>query len=359
MDIYLKRIAQLRHSFSESKIDALLVSKPENIFYLSGFRGDDSYLLITERERIILSDSRYEAELHLEMKGWRILIRSKTVSLSALVNEVIVKKNIACLGFDPAHISYFQFKMLSKTLSAKKFKPCYRLIETIRLIKDADEIVKIKEATKIAQEALYIIEAANLKEGHTEKEIADYLEYTMRTAGAEKASFPTIVAAGRRSAFPHAVSGNTKIRKNSIVLVDFGAKKGGYSSDLTRTFFLGKITPRFRKVYTLVRQAQSLAISTIKAGIPIGAVDKEVRQFFKKNKCDSYFTHALGHGIGLEVHESPSLLYTATDLLKENMVVTIEPGLYFNDWGGVRIEDMVRVTRDGCEVLSSFPYLME
>jgi len=358
MNTYTKRIAKLRRSFEKTKIDALLVSKPENIFYLSGFRGDDSYLLITAKDKVILSDTRYEAELKEEMKGWRIMIGSRRKSLSDLVNAFVVKKGVQTLGFDPTHISYYQYKSFEKGLSVKKVKPCYRLIEHIRLVKDEEEIEKIKDATRVAQRALTIIEGAHLKSGQTEKEFADYLEYTMRTEGAEAVSFPSIVATGQRSAFPHAVSGKSKIKQKSVLLVDFGAKRGGYCSDLTRTFFLGRITPRFRKVYSLVREAQHLAISTIKAGVRIASVDQAVRQFFKRNKVDTYFTHALGHGIGLEVHESPSLFYASPDVFKENMVVTIEPGLYFNEWGGVRIEDMVRVTSSGCEVLSDYPYLM-
>jgi len=274
------------------------------------------------------------------------------------VNTLINKKGIKILGFDPAHISYYQYRTFKKVLSVKKVKPCYRLIENLRLIKDEHEVAKIKEAIQVAERSLDILVNTHLNNTHREKELADYLEYTMRTEGAEQASFPTIVASAERSALPHAVSSNHKIRLNMPLLIDFGAKKDGYCSDLTRTFFLGKITARFRQLYCLVRDAQKLAISIIKPGVKIGAVDKQVRRFFHSHKLDDHFIHALGHGIGLEVHESPALFYTSNECLKENMIITIEPGLYFNEWGGIRIEDMVRVTATGCEQLSSFPLFL-
>jgi Xaa-Pro aminopeptidase len=358
MDRYVERITLLRKSFSAQKIDALLVSKPENIFYLSGFRGDDSFLLITAHSKVILSDSRYETELRNGLKGWRIMIRSKGQSLVELIKALMKKKGLKTLGFDPSHISYYQYRLFRKALSTHSIKPCYRFIENLRLVKDDYEIMRIRDSVRIAESSLHILRNVYIDKARTEKELADVLEYTLRTQGAESAAFPSIVASAERSALPHAVSGRKKIKRHTPLLIDFGAKKDGYCSDLTRTFFLGKITARFRKLYFLVREAQQLAISIIKAGIEIGAVDKQVRHFFRLHKLDDHFIHALGHGIGLEVHESPSLIYTSREILKENMVLTVEPGLYFNDWGGIRIEDIVRVTAGGCERLSECPLIL-
>jgi Xaa-Pro aminopeptidase len=358
MNIFTKRIHRLRRSFAAAKIDALLVTKPENIFYLSGFRGDDSFVFITPQAKVILSDSRYETELRKSLKGWKVLIRSKGQTLAELVNALINKKGVHTLGFEPAHISYHQYRTLKRTLSVQKIKPCHRLIETLRLVKDAHELAQLRDAIRVAERSLAMLVEAHFNSPHTEKELADYLEYTMRTEGADEASFPTIVASAERSALPHAVSSKRKIKRNEPLLIDFGAKKGGYCSDLTRTFFLGKITARFRELYSLVREAQKLAISIIKPGVQIGAVDKQVRQFFQEHKVEKHFIHALGHGIGLEVHESPALIYTAQECFLENMIVTVEPGLYYAEWGGIRIEDMVRVTATGCEQMTGFPLFL-
>lgn len=358
MDRYSRRIRQLRKSFLTQKIDALLVSKPENIFYLSGFRGDDSFLLITLNSKSVLSDSRYQTELRNSLKGWRIVMRSKSQSMAELIKAILDKTGIKTIGFDPTHISYYQYRILKQCLSSYVIRPCYRLIENLRLIKDDYEIACVCDSLRISERSLESVLKGYLKKASTEKELADILEYTFRTEGAERAAFPTIVASAERSALPHAVSGRKRIKRNTPLLIDFGVKKDGYCSDLTRTYFLGRITARFRKLYSLVREAQELAISIIKAGVEIGAVDKQVRHFFRTHKLDDHFIHALGHGIGLEVHEGPSLTGTSRETLRKNMVLTIEPGLYFDDWGGIRIEDIVRVTQSGCERLSDNPLIL-
>jgi len=332
---YRIRLKKVRRAFIKAGVDSFLVTKPENIFYLTGFRGDDSFLFITEHDSYIITDSRYENELRVGTHGYKVFIRDKNVSLSTVIQSLLKKKRARTVGFEPANISHYQFKKLNKDLKVKKLKPCYRMIENIRMIKDASEIKLIKESVKVAEQSLKAVSNKYLSSKYKEKDVANFLEYTMKIKGAEQASFPLIVATGKRSAFPHAVSGNTYIKSNSVLLIDFGAKRRGYCSDLTRTFFLGKITARFKRLYSLVLEAQHRAIDSIRAGVRIGSVDKGTRDFFKKAKVDQYFTHALGHGIGLEVHESPSLLCTCTDRFEEDMIVTVEPGLYINNWGGI------------------------
>ncbi|MBU1862267.1 MAG: Xaa-Pro peptidase family protein [Candidatus Omnitrophica bacterium] len=356
MNIYHTRIKNLRKSFQKAGVDTLLVSKPENIFYLSGFRGCDSYLVVTLHDTYILTDSRYENELRQSTIACKILVLSKDMSLADLMNGLMKKKRLKSVGFEPAHIAYYQYRHFNKFLKTKKLKPCFRIVENLRIIKDASEIKAIKRAITIAERSLYCVSRVYFSKRYREKDLGDYLEYTMKKKGADGVSFPAIVATGTRSAFPHAVSGRAHIKRNSILLIDFGAKKDGYCSDLTRTFFLGTITPRFKLIYSLVCEAQHLAIDSIKVGERISSVDKKVRLFFKKNKVDQYFNHALGHGIGLDVHESPSLIYSSNERFTENMVFTVEPGLYFNTWGGIRIEDMVRVTSSGCERLTHYPH---
>lgn len=356
MSTFTKRIRRLRRTFEKTQIDSFFVSKPENIAYLTGFRGDDSYLCITRANKYLITDSRYSDELRKCNIGCRILLREKKHTLTDHINDIRKKEKLTRLGFEPNHLSHHDFLSFKKAITIRSLKPCFKMVDQQRIIKDEEEIRAIKRAISIAEKAFRHVAETHFRTRYREKDVADYLEYTMRRLGADMASFPSIVAVGRKAAFPHAVAGKPKLKRNTLLLVDFGAKKGGYCSDLTRTLLLGRITARFRHLYRLVQSAQELAISLIKPGERIGKVDEAVRDFFKKEKVDQYFTHALGHGIGLEVHESPSIHYSSKESFKENMVFTIEPGLYIDGWGGIRIEDMVRVCKRGCERLTKNPY---
>ena len=222
-----------------------------------------------------------------------------------------------------------------------------------RMVKTPDEIEKIKKAVEISDTAFTEV-LKIIKEGVSEKEVAGYLEYIQRKLGAENRSFDTIVASGHRSSLPHGVASNKKIEKDEFITMDYGAYYDGYVSDITRTVYYGSnISDRHRKVYNSVLEAQLLGVSTVKAGMMSDDVDTVVRDFLKERGYVEEFGHGLGHGIGLEIHELPYLSGMSHIELKENMLVTVEPGLYFDGWGGVRIEDDVIVTKDGCEILNN------
>jgi Xaa-Pro aminopeptidase len=343
------RIQQLFFRFPEYKVDAYLVTKSVNITYLTKFPSADSWLLIFPKKSFYVTDFRYLLDAQEGLTN--IVVRPYRDSMVKEVFRIIKQMKAKSIGFDEQHVSLDVFKRLKKDCpKGVKLIPRNNAVECLREIKDGDEIRRIREAIELNLKAYQYL-AGFLKPGLTENEVLFCLERYVRAKGA-KFSFEPIIASGENSCFPHARVTTRRLQKDEPVLIDVGIELHGYTSDLTRMFFLGKIPPPVEKVYQIVEVAQRQAIQKIKPGISAASVDQEARNYIKKKGLARYFGHSLGHGVGLQVHEGPRISQKSPAILKEGMVFTVEPGVYIPHKFGVRIEDMVLVTRGGCEVLS-------
>ena len=342
-----RRVARVRASMAEHDLDGVLVSHLPNIRYLTGFSGSHAWLLVGPESGVFITDGRYGQQAEEELPG------SLNLELRVPPERVLteVAKAAADLwkdrraGFEGRRLTYSDWEKLTEDAAAVKWTAVQNLVEHIRSRKDETEIAAMREAVRIAATAL----EETLKlivPGIREFEIASELEYRMRRLGAEGPAFDTIVASGERSALPHAGTGDREIREGDLLLCDFGARWKGYCCDLTRTFVVGEPQPRQLEVYDLVLAAQKEACAALRDGAEGGTVDAAARGVFAARDLAECFRHSTGHGLGLEVHEGPRLSHESEDRLVANMVVTVEPGLYFPGWGGVRIEDDLVVTLD-------------
>jgi len=330
-------------------IDAFFVSKPENVRYLSGYSGDDAYLLLAKGKRFLITDSRYYLQAKEDVKDFNILIAKGTVS--DLLAGLSAKLKIKRFAFESAYLPYVAYELIREKLGGVDLLPLADTIEDLRRIKDSVEIALIKDSVAILERAVLYFERM-LRPGLSENELASSTEYFIRAASGEWASFEIIVASGPNSAFPHARPSDRIIRSNDMVLLDLGVSYKGFKSDLTRVFFLGRINAKQKKIYSIVKEAQRRSIKAIKPGAKISEIDGIARGFINAKGFRGKFGHSLGHGIGLEVHEGPSISSRNHAELRPGMVFTIEPAIYLPNWGGIRIEDMVLVTKKGCEVLT-------
>lgn len=327
-----------------------MVTNPANVSYLSGFHASESYLLISLGKDFFITDFRYIEEARVLVKGFSFAQINSSLfkSIADLINSL----DIESVAFEAKSMSFAEHQKIKKGIKAKiALIPEFDLVEELRQIKYPDEIKKIRQAIKIATEALKFVKNS-IEPGIKERHLAAELEKFIRLRGGDAAAFELIVASGASSAFPHTRPKDAPISDNAPLLVDLGVDFEGYKSDLTRTFFLGKITPLFKKSYDIVRQAQELAIAGIKPGVPAVKIDRIARDFIIKKCGRDLLGHSLGHGVGLEVHEAPAISSKNNDLLQEGMVFTVEPAVYLKGKFGIRIEDMVLVTKKGCEILS-------
>jgi Xaa-Pro aminopeptidase len=336
----------------KEKLDCLLVTLPENISYLVKFSSHDSYLLVSKRGSIYFTDSRYSEEVRP-----RLLKEGVTmVKTSGAIFDSIV---VACaglgfdaIGFEGQGLTFSGHKRLEAVLKNKgKLIATDGLIEGLREAKGPDEIRKMKRAIQITARALKFAGKA-IKPGRKEIEVAADLERFIRYHGASSSAFEIIIASGPNSAYPHHAPGSRKIKNNELVLVDIGVEYQGYKSDLTRVYFLGKISFLAQQLKKTVLKAQSLAIQKIRPGIKLSEIDRVSRDYIAGAGYGDYFGHSLGHGIGLKTHEGPRIWSKAEGVLRAGMVFTVEPGIYLAGKFGIRIEDMVLVTKEGCVVLS-------
>ncbi len=346
------RLDIVREKLHENKLDGILITNRANVLYLSGFSGSDGVLLLTGKRNYLVTDFRYVEQAAKEAPHVSI-IEHKMALINAVVSKVRRLK-IKRLGIESKSISLDQFNELRGKTGGVRLIPAKDFIEELREVKDADEVKKITNAIKVAEAAFGKV-VKLIRPGMSEKDLADLLDFCMRKCGAQKNAFDIIVAAGSRGSLPHAKPGQTKVLHRDKVLFDWGAQMGFYNSDLTRVVFTAKMTPQAKKVFQIVLDAQRFAIEKIKSGIVAREVDRMARSYIEKKGFGKEFGHGLGHGIGLEVHESPAINRRNKKPLKAGMVITIEPGIYLPKWGGIRIEDMVLVTEDGCRVLSRFP----
>lgn len=325
-------------------IDAYLLISDVNRFYFTRLQTSSGCVILTKDQKIFITDFRYIETAKKSLSDYNVILQ--TGSLFAAIQEEVKKLGVTRIGFEDEYLSVSTFTQLKRSLEGIEFIPVSKQLSLKRAIKTEEEISRIAASQVVAQKALTKA-VGNLKPGITEKEFAAEILYEMQMLGADNMSFDIIVAFGANSAMPHYKTGNKKLEKNDMILVDMGAKMNGYCSDMTRTFSIGDVGEQLKELHQLVLEAQLLAIKGIKAGITGREADAIAREFFKANGYDKEFGHSLGHGIGIEVHENPRLSATCEDILQPNMVVTVEPGLYIEGVGGVRIEDMLVVKEDG------------
>ena len=358
MSQFETRRDQLRKALRKSGVDAMLVTNYTNVTYLTGFTGDDSYLLLTPKEAIVISDPRYTTQLEEECPGLELETREPGVPILESVSKLIKRCKAQKLGVESTSITMAVFQAIRDKLVGTELVGLSQAVEELRMIKDKEEIERIRRAGVQAARAIDVIRAS-LTPDMTERQVAADLEHQIRRFGGKGCSFPPIVAVGTRAALPHARPTERRIGEADFVLIDWGANEGLYASDLTRVYATGKISPKLQKIYRVVLQAQLAGIEAIRPGVSCEEVDKAARSVIVKAGYGPQFGHGLGHGIGLEVHEAPRLARNQQTVLRPGMVVTVEPGIYLPDWGGVRIEDDVLVTRTGYEVLTSVPKELE
>jgi len=354
-DRFLARRNKLRKQLRPEKIDALLVTNETNVTYLTGFTGDSSFLLLDAAGETLISDTRYAIQIEEECPGLNTYIRDSGEKILTSVGKLVKRHRAGTVGFESASLTHAQWQELRETSETAEWVPTSRLVEQLRMIKDAAEVSEIRNAVEIAQRAFRLLQAS-LYADMTEREASYELEAAVRRFGGEGMAFESIIAAGDRAALPHYHPGSVPAVGSDFLLVDWGAvSSGGYRSDLTRVMVTGKIRPKLEKLYRVVLTAQQAALEKMAPGIACTEVDAAARNVIEEAGYGKHFGHGLGHGIGLEIHEGPRLSPISDDVLKAGMVVTVEPGIYLPGWGGVRIEDDVLITRDGCEVLTSVP----
>ena len=353
MSRFLQRRNRLRQTLKSQGIAALLITNFTNVTYLTGFTGDDSYLLVHSGGDVLLSDTRYELQIAEECPGLDAQIRATAASLFEMAAKNIAKTGgNKFLGVEANSLTLKQRDSLAEKLPQWTIRGIADSVESLRLIKDKHEIESIRKAVKAAAKGFEMVRCG-LKPQQTEIEIRNDLEYAMRRFGADDKSFDSIVAAGPRAALPHAVPTGKRVEEAELLLFDWGARCDGYVSDLTRILItVPKPSLKLRKVYEAVLAAQKRAIAVIKPGEIMENIDNVARKSLDAAGFGKLFTHGLGHGIGLEVHEGKRFCPGSQTVLKPGMVMTVEPGVYIPGWGGVRIEDDVLITKDGCEILS-------
>ena len=348
-----RRIAALADGLNAAHLDGLLLTGLANIRYLTGFSGSSALLVVTPRDVVLITDFRYQTQV-VEEVGDLARVSIETASLWTGLWQQLAHLPVKVLGFETAHVPHRDFQRLVEAGARYQWRPTVDLVETLRERKDAGEIDLILRAAHVATRALEVT-LPQIRPGMTELSVAGALEKALRDEGSEGFPFPSIVASGPRSALPHARSSTRTIERGDLLLMDYGAEVQGYCSDVTRTVVVGRASELHREVYGVVQAANERAASGVRAGMTGRDADAIARQYIDRSGYGELFGHSLGHGIGLEVHESPRLARTAEGVLPVGAVVTIEPGIYRPGWGGVRIEDDVVLGEDGPHILTQFP----
>lgn len=336
------RLNRLRDLMTQEGCDGLLITDPANMYYLSGFSGEGT-LLITEKQQYLVTDSRYIEQADQELSSFEIQgpPTDGWVSLTQTLNRV---------GFEGGSVTYQRYQTWAETLG-DKLLPAKPLVEQLRLIKDETELEKIQTAVRIGDDVFQDL-LPEIRPGISERYLGVMISHRLRLRGCEKEAFDTIVASGKRSSLPHGLPSDKVLEVGDVVTFDFGGLYQKYAGDMTRTVVVGKSCSRSRDIYGRVLEAQMTGVEAVAPGRTCREVDQAVRDVFARNNLDQYFAHSTGHGVGLGVHEAPSVSGRDETILQEGMVITVEPGLYIPGWGGVRIEDVVLVKGNGHEVLT-------
>jgi len=351
--MHRQRIKELKDFIKDNNLDAFIVSRMANIRYLCGFTGDAGLLIVKPNGAFFICDGRFHGQADREVKGARI-IPVKTSVLAALKDlKQFHGKNVV-YGYEPEYLYCADMDLIRANLPGALLIPVSGAVENLSIIKDQKEMASIEKAVEISDVAFERI-LGYIEPGRKEIEICAELEYQMKMLGSEKPAFDTIVASGIRSALPHGLASSKKVKKGEFVTIDFGATYKGYVSDITRTVVVGRATSKQKRVYDAVLRAQRAGIRKVRAGTEAKAVDSAARKVIDKAGFKKYFTHGTGHGIGIYVHVKPNAGPRSTDKLRKGMVLTVEPGIYIPNWGGVRIEDDVAVTSGAGRVLNQAP----
>ena len=354
MDYFAQRRQNLSRRIESEGVDAFLITNPINVSYLTGFSGDSSYLIVGKARAILVSDARYTEQIGEECAGLEYHIRPHNQFIQSAAVEVLDKLGFHRIGFESKHLSVDDLQTLIGLAPRMEWNPEQGLVETLRQIKDESEVAQIREAIGMAERAFVMFQAM-LRPTDSEKDLCDNMEWYVRRAGGRCTSFPSIIAVGERAALPHAPPTSRQIGDAELLLVDWGACGRFYNCDLTRVLAGRRISPKLETVYGVVLQAQRKALSAIRPGVPAQKVDAEARAVIEESGFGQFFGHGLGHGIGMQIHEAPAIRQNSDAVLQPGMVFTVEPGIYLPGWGGVRIEDDVLVTPDGCEMLTHVP----
>jgi len=348
--LYTKRIEQVRAALRAKRAEALLVTHLPNVLYLSGFTGDSGYLLVEQDRTTLFTDGRFTVQACEEAPGAKLVLQRG--SLAATVGGYLARTKPA-VAYSPSQLTLSTWQALRKAAGAKvRWKAEEGIVEALRAIKSTAEIATIRNAGKLASEVM--VEVIGLiRPGVRELDLAAEIGYRIRRKGATGESFDAIVAAGPRSALPHARPTDRRIGKNELVVLDLGAILRRYCSDLTRTVFVGRAPARVKRWYRAVQEAHAAACDALRPGVPAQDVDRAARRVFERYKLGRYFVHSTGHGLGLEIHEAPRLVRGQGARIEVGSVVTIEPGVYVEGVGGIRIEDDAWVTPSGSELLTT------
>lgn len=381
MSAYASRIERLRALFDEAKIDGFLISQPESRFYLSGYTGHDlpprdsaGYLMIGKGGALLLTDPRTSEQAENEAKAYETIVYSANARVGQRLVESVQELGITQLGFESIHLPYSIWESFSEALGEKGYEaadgtkvpgpgvamvPVKDLVDKLRITKDTAEMADLQAAIDVLDDCFMHLAKHELRVGRTEKEIALAVEQYLQSRGATT-SFPSIVASGPNSSMPHAVPTDRPLQEGEPITIDIGAMVNGYCSDMTRTVCIGTPSEKLREIHALVLQAQETAEQNIKNGMTGKDADALARDYLAEMGYGESFTHGLGHGIGLEVHEPPSLSIRGSETkLEAGMVFSVEPGIYLPGWGGVRIEDLVVMEGESVRVLCRSPKALE
>ena len=348
------RLAKLREKLEEKELDAILISTAENRRYISGFSGSAGYLVVSRDDAILATDFRYTEQAGIESPDFQVI---KVGSDWSWLVETIKEHRIKKIGFESHQMTVATYKQITDALrdipsdERPNLMATTGIVEGLRTVKDQEELGLLQRAIDVADAAMEAV-SPTIQPNETEREVAWRLEKAMRELGADSLSFDTIVAAGPSGAMPHHSPSDRAIAPGEPIVIDMGAKVGGYCSDITRTICIGPPDETFRKVYDIVLGAQLTAIATVRSGMSGGDADDLSRVVIAEAGYGENFGHSLGHGVGLVIHEFPRVGPKSNHTLEEGMLFTIEPGIYLSGWGGVRIEDVVLLEKDGARVLS-------
>ena len=347
------RRALLWAALRAQRVDAFLITALPNVRYLAGFAGSNAVLLVSEDRDLLFTDPRYQAQAPLESDCEVRVVKGSLLEQAASWAK---RLGITRLGFESNRISFDQHQMLLRERTTKgrppmRLKPVAGAVERLRMVKSEAEIGTIRTAVRLNSE-VFEQTLAHFNAGVTENDLAAEIEYRMRRLGADGPSFDTIVASGPRAALPHAHPTDAVVSRDELLLIDMGATVAGYASDMTRTLVVGALSPKARRMYHAVWESQVAAIEAVKPGVICHTVDRAARRVLARFGYEKLFIHSTGHGLGLEIHEGPRIGRRESTVLEAGMVITIEPGAYLEGFGGVRIEDTVAVTANGCEVLT-------
>lgn len=342
------RIESIIAILDELKLDAFYITHIPNIRYLTGFSGSSATVLISKKKYYFLTDFRYKEQSAEQVKGFEIIINYLA---DEELKKIIAKEGFRKFAFEPTHLTVHQLENLQKSFKGIKFTPVTERIEKLTMIKSPDEVEKIQKAIDIT-DTVFTKMLDIIKPGMKENEAAAQMTYLHRMLGADGDSFEPIVASGWRGALPHGMASDKIIEKGEMVTLDFGCVYKGFCSDMTRTISVGEPSAEMKRIYEVVKRSQQMALDAAKSGITTKELDSVSRNYIYAEGFEGKFGHGLGHGLGIEVHEMPSVSQRMDMKLPENAVVTIEPGIYVEGLGGVRIEDDILITKNGCRVLN-------